>query len=137
MVGVQLTFLNSTDKTILKVVCLLVFSCLLIGCTSMFPDMKSLFVGPCFAIIIWLCGNIQVLSNRDNRRIQYISSLTYSFFLVQFFIWNPSKLILLHVGEVQNWILITSTFLLCTILSFLMYELIDKNIQKFLKTKLL
>ena len=136
VLGVQLAFIKSTNKNFLKSVSLIVCSLLLIVCTSLFNDMKSLFVAPFFAIIMWLCGNIHT-SNKDYKRIRYISSLTYSFFLVQFFVWNPAKFILLHVGKMQNEILIAVTFLLCSILSILMYELIDKSIQKYLKSKLL
>lgn len=85
--GVLLAF-NRSDKRLntIYAIILVVSFILLISGISIASTYKYLFVAPCFAIIIWCCGNIQSISTNRHSAIRYMSSLTYSFFLAQFFV---------------------------------------------------
>ena len=64
-----------------------------------------------------------------------MSSLTYSFFLAQFFVWNPLKFVILYIGRWSNEVLVIISFITCVIISVVLYEFIDKKLQKYLKKK--
>lgn len=133
--GVLLAFnrcekrLNTIYSILLAVSCIL-----LITGISMASANKYLIVAPCFATIIWCCGNIQLNSH---SAIRYMSSLAYAFFLAQFFVWNPLKFVIFKTGRFSNEVLIIISFIACVIISVAFYEIIDKKSQKYLKKKYL
>ena len=134
--GVILAFNICDRKKNFTYIFLLVITCLLliIG-VSVASTNKYLFVGSCFAIIIWCCGNIHFDNSSSHSALRYMSSLTYSFFLAQFFIWNPLKFVILYIGRWSNEGLVIISFITCVIISVVLYEFIDKKSQKYLKKK--
>lgn len=136
--GVLLAF-NKCDRkqNYFYLILLVISNLLLIIGISVAPTNKHLFVGACIAIIIWSCGNIQFDNTRRYNIVIYLSSLTYSFFLAQFFVWNPLKFVILYIGRLSNEVLVIISFILCVIISVVLYEFIDKKSQKYLKKEML
>lgn len=131
--GVLLAFNRSKKRLNSVYAILLAVSCiLLITGISIASANKYLIVAPCFATIIWCCGNIQLNSN---SAIRYMSSLAYAFFLAQFFVWNPFKFLILKTGRLSNEVLVIISFVSCVVISVVLYEFIDKPAQNYLKKK--
>lgn len=72
-----------------------------------------------------------------SKLIRYASSLTYYFFILQAFLWKPSKYICNLVGWGNNSGRIIISLTVCVTLSMLIKTLFDRPIKKYLKRKLL
>lgn len=67
--------------------------------------------------------------------IHYLSSISYEFYLVQFFIWEPLTSVLRRLDSDDNWLKIVLSFTACIVLAVLLHELIAKPISRLLKKK--
>lgn len=69
--------------------------------------------------------------------IRYLSSITYSFYLVQFFIWSPVRSVLARIGKNEtNWLKIGLSLAACLFFSILLHELVERPGTKYLNKKL-
>lgn len=68
--------------------------------------------------------------------IHYASAISYAFYLVQFFVWDPIDSILNRLGRDDNWLKIILSFVICVGASIILYELIEKPVTVFLKKRL-
>ncbi len=89
---------------------------------------------PLFSLLLITFSSIKI---KDNFIIQYLSTVSYSFFLVQLFIWVIMQKIVNMVRIDNNIFRIISSFIVCFIIASLMYELVEKPSKKFLYRKVL
>lgn len=93
---------------------------------------------PCFILMILSLANLQIPQLQDSRVIRYASSISYAFFLAQCIgLWRFSKDIINLTGIDDNLFMIAISFVICTVMSILMHELIELPASKFLKLKYL
>lgn len=93
---------------------------------------------PCFILMILSLANLQIPKLQSSKVIRYASSISYAFFLAQCIgLWRFSKDIVEFTGIDDNLFKITVSFVLCTVISAFMHELIERPASKFLKLKYL
>ena len=68
--------------------------------------------------------------------LKYLCNISYSFFLVQFFVWPIMKLLPAIINN-NNFLKIVISLIICILLSIISYEFIEKLIKKYLYNKLL
>ncbi len=71
-----------------------------------------------------------------SKVLNYMSAISYAFFLAQFFIWSIVK-VLMSVFPYGNIFKIVISIIVCTIISIIMHELIEKPSKKILSRKLI
>ncbi|MFT3982361.1 MAG: acyltransferase family protein [Lachnospiraceae bacterium] len=96
---------------------------------------------PVFLIIIYQLARLnsskfaqQILTN---SLIQYLSKISYAFFLGQFFTWDLTNFLQSNTSWFENATnikLILVSLTICMIITILMHELIEKPVLKILKT---
>lgn len=93
---------------------------------------------PCFILMILCLANLQIPKLQDSRAIRYASSISYAFFLAQCIgLWTFSRDIINITGVDHNLFKIAISFVLCTVISILLHELIERPASKILKLKYL
>lgn len=93
---------------------------------------------PCFIIMILSLANLQIPRLQDSKVIRYASSISYTFFLAQCIgLWTFSKGIIKLTGIDNNLFKIAISFVLCTVISVLLHELIERPASKYFKLKYL
>ena len=93
---------------------------------------------PCFIIMILCLANLQIPQLQDSKVVRYASSISYTFFLAQCIgLWRFSKDIVRLTGIDDNLFKIAISFVLCTVISVLLHELIERPASKYLKFKYL
>lgn len=137
IVGILLAFVKKEVSTSIKYLTLFFGIIILITGVSFINVPKSIISAPCFALIIWAVGNIDIRVNYGEKKLIYLSSISYAFFLSQFFIWNPLKYIMLNTGRLSNIFLIVTSFVACIIISVILYEYVDKKSRCLLNKYLL
>ena len=94
----------------------------------------NFFVIPLIALLmVCLCSNDFGDLGKIQKRIIYVSNLTYAFFLAQFFIWEPVQIVARCLGINSSWAKVLMAFVLCVGISIMLYEIVEKRIKKFLK----
>ena len=73
----------------------------------------------------------------NSRMLQYISSLTYPFYILQLLLWIPSLKIIEWLGIGDSKLDFMVAFILLIFMCILAHELYEKPIKKALKRKLL
>ena len=92
----------------------------------------------CLTVVFLTMGMEKNSGNQKNYGILlYASKISYAFFLGQFFVWNPLKFIQLKVGAFSNVTKITVSFVLCCVISIILYEFVEKRLGDIVKKKLL
>lgn len=93
---------------------------------------------PCFvAMIITLSG---INNNRimESQVVSYACKISYMFFLVQFYAWQLTKIILSSLGLLEiNVMRILLSFVLCVIITIVFYECGEKPLKKIFKRVLI
>lgn len=90
-----------------------------------------------FLMVMLLSLSRLTCSNQTlSKGIRYLSGITYEFYLVQFFIWEPVRSVLLRLGREDNWLKILLSFTACLVLSILLYECMEKPATNYLKKRL-
>ncbi len=92
---------------------------------------------PCFVILFFSSGSIKIPWLENVRSIGYFGKVSYAFFLVQFFAWPIGKWAVKTIGWDSNGFKMAITFAFCVIVSILMYELVQRPVDMYLKPKLL
>ena len=88
------------------------------------------------SIILIISGSLKYSFLANNKAVLYISSLTYAFFLGQFFVWNPMKVLLMYV-DLSNVQIIVISFFACYVVSVILHHLVEDRIGKYLRSKYL
>lgn len=69
----------------------------------------------------------------ENSVIFYLSSISYCFFLVQFWVWPITEIFLSYLHIQSNAMRICLSLMLCILLSVMLHELFEKPVTKFLQ----
>lgn len=93
---------------------------------------------PCFSVILLASGSISFPSLSNNKVLQYLSSISFTFFLCQVLpLWIVSQKVCSLLGSNSNLIKILVSFIFCILGAVIIHECIEKPASKFLKEKLL
>lgn len=87
-----------------------------------------------FVVILYLLGTDEKYYN-ESKTLFYLSKMSYAFFLAQFFVWNPMKL-LLQYFQIPNIGIILTSLLICTIVSIILHETIEVKLGNVFKKAL-
>lgn len=90
---------------------------------------------PIFVLMILSAVKINSEKLGNSHIVRYLSELSYTFFLAQFFTWPIVNSIVDKFGITKNIIVILLCIVICTIISLLLHECVEKRIKK-LKKKL-
>lgn len=83
---------------------------------------------PCFVIMLFPLGYKKVDWMEKSKLIKHASNISYAFFLSQFFIWPVGVWFVEMTGFDYNWVRILFTFLLCILISVLLYEIVQNRV---------
>ena len=97
----------------------------------------NVVVLPCFAVILFSLGSLRMLKLEKCQVIGYLGKISYAFFLTQFFVWDFGRLVIGLIGYSNKLIKISVTLTFCIIAAILLYELIQKPMNKWVKCKIL
>jgi len=108
--------------------------------TNDYP-MYNIISVPVFAVLIYFMtymNNKTIIRISSSSLIQYLSKISFSFFLAQFFTFSIIKKLLTFswFSYHTNIVLILVSLLINLLISILMYELIEKPFEKILTKKL-
>ncbi len=92
---------------------------------------------PAFIMILIPLGKLPFTSLKNSRTIQYLSAISYVFFLAQFFVWNICRLVFNATGYDSNLFRVTLSLAVCFAIAIAMHEMFEKPVAKRLKYKLL
>ena len=151
--GVILASLNKSDFPEIKFLhilynwkAFLIELCVLVVCVSLGVNyswrvndymMYSVFGLPIFCLMILSLVNMPYHRLKNNKGLIYLSKISYSFFLAQFFTWRLANLAIEHLNLDLNFFRISISFAICISLAILFHELIEKPIGIWLKRKFL
>lgn len=96
----------------------------------------NVIVLPCFSIMLFSLGSLKMPLLEASNMIGYLGKISYSFFLTQFFAWDVSRWVINCIGYNHNWIRILVSISFCVITSIIAYELMQKQITKFVYNKI-
>lgn len=98
----------------------------------------ELLVYVCLVMIFISLGSMQ-FSNKvqQSKFILYASSITYAFYLSQFLVWKPSKMILSNISDPNRFVVFGCTLSACILVSVALHELVEKPASKYLKKKIM
>lgn len=91
---------------------------------------------PCF-IVMMLSLSYQKFEIKHTKTILYMSKVSYAFFMTQIFLWPLCQWLITKLGHDTNMIRIALSFVTCSIISILMYEIVDKPVGKYLRNRLM
>lgn len=91
---------------------------------------------PLLILMLLSLSRVECPNQKLAHIIRYLSSITYSFYLVQFFIWSPVKSLLLRMNRDGNLLKIALSFSACFVCSILLYEIVQKPSTNYLKKRL-
>ena len=72
-----------------------------------------------------------------SKILSALSGMSYQFFLMQLFLWDLTAVVLGVLNLSDNAIKIVTSFVLCTVLSYIVFRFIDKPVRKSLTRKLI
>lgn len=127
---------DSSKKIILVVVLVAMIIGVSIGDKLIAPRdymLMNWVVLPCFIVMFFLFANIQSWHWGDSWIIGYGSSLSYAFFLSQFWTWTVSIVVVKYVIRIDtNIVRILVSLACCITISILLHELVEKTAKKYL-----
>lgn len=97
----------------------------------------NILVLPCFAIMLFPLGTLKMPYLEKSKTLGYLGKISYAFFLVQFFAWEIGRWCVNLIGYNHNWARILITFAYCVVASIIAYELIQKPIENWAKSRFL
>lgn len=93
---------------------------------------------PSFVAIIIAMGKIPFPSLQDNRVLQYLSKISFTFFLCQVLpIWAISRKVCDMIMPDNNMIRIITSFTICVVGAVMIHEFVETPISNFLRKKYL
>lgn len=90
---------------------------------------------PVFIFMIMTLAGISSERMERSRVISYLSSISYCFFLAQFWVWKITRFILDYLDTDNNVVKICLSLVVCLLLSIVAHELFEKPVTKWLKKK--
>lgn len=93
----------------------------------------NVLVLPCCCIMLFSLGINSNSSLKENAVLQYFGKISYAFFLVQYFAWPIGKIAIRAFGYDSNLFRIFLTFSFCVLVSILLYEIVQRPIEKLSK----
>ena len=105
-----------------------------------FPDRDYMLMNwvvlPCLIVMFLFLGNVSFRSLESSRLLQYLSKLSFAFFLAQFYVWTISSIVVFKIiKRDDNCIRIIVSFLCCLVVSIFLHEVIEKPIKNYLIKK--
>lgn len=97
----------------------------------------NIFNIPMFTLIIFGLAGFKNYYLEHSKILQYLSSISYVFFLAQFFVWPSVPILLSYVNIDNNITRIIISFILCIMLSIFFYEVFERPLNKYLINKYL
>lgn len=96
---------------------------------------------PFFTIIIFYMGTLKnktFIKILGSKLIQYLSKISYAFFLAQFFVWDILRFAqkYLEILKTNSMAIVFSLFV-CSLIAIILYEIIEKPCKKWLLNKIL
>ncbi|NLJ70247.1 MAG: acyltransferase [Clostridiaceae bacterium] len=129
---------NISLQLIVFVLCILIVVCLYNNFTILSVKVLDLFTYVFIALLLILVSSVRYPSFLENSKIlNYLSAITFAFFLVQYFTWPISKRISVLLSQEGNKSLIIISLITNLLLSILVYELFEKPVTKKLRQKFL
>ena len=92
---------------------------------------------PAVLFVFFLATQIRSRHMENNKVLTAFSGMSYQFFLIQLFLWKLSSMALSLVKTYDNDSKIICSFILCTLVSFVMWKFYDKPIRKVLIKRML
>lgn len=77
---------------------------------------------PIFSLMILGLANLEYKRPNSSRLVLYLSTISYAFFLAQFFVWPIIK----KMNIYSNWLKVFVSLALCIVIAIVMHEMIDK-----------
>jgi len=91
---------------------------------------------PCFIVMFLIFRNVSFRSLDSSRLLQYLSKLSFAFFLAQFYVWTISSIVVFKIiNRDANCIRIIVSLLCCLVVSTFLHEVIEKPIKDYLIKK--
>lgn len=112
-----------------------------VGCGDIiFPDRDYMLMNwvvlPCLIVMFLIFRNVSFRSLDSSRLLQYLSKLSYAFFLAQFYVWTISSIVVFKIlNKDANSIRIIVSFVCCLVVSTFLHEVIEKPIKNYLIKK--
>jgi peptidoglycan/LPS O-acetylase OafA/YrhL len=97
----------------------------------------NMIVLPCFILMLFPLGYLKMPMLANMKTVGYFSKISYAFFLIQFFCWELGKKFIDIIGYDHNIVRILFTFVFCLLGSIFLYEVIQKQIVKYVNNKLI
>ncbi|MBR2402297.1 MAG: acyltransferase [Lachnospiraceae bacterium] len=99
----------------------------------------DMFCFPIFIIILFTLSGVESKRLASSKLLRYLSSISYVFFLAQFFTWDLSGWIIKSFAVDNNYLKMGISFGICMLFTILLHEFVEKPIRrlsgKFLKKK--
>lgn len=91
--------------------------------------MYNIFALPLFSLMIFSLSGLKCKWGEKSYLIKYLSSISYLFYLTQFFVWP----IVININD--NLVRFIGALLLCLCMSIIFYELMEKPLKKLFLNK--
>lgn len=132
--GKIMRFLRSWSTLIISIIILIVGISLVQNYMDISDYMLlNIIALPCFIIMLFPLGYLKMPNIENSRIVNYLSKISYAFFLSQYFAWITGKWFVDLIGYNQNWVRILFSLTLCIVISVIMYELIQRPITRLIK----
>lgn len=95
----------------------------------------SVITIPLFVLMLISASGLKI--NTNLKIIGYLSSISYAFFMAQFFVWEMTIFIINKFDIASNFFRGAIAFTICTIIAILLHECIEKPVGKVLKKSLI
>ena len=96
----------------------------------------SWIVLPMFSLnLITFAGMDFTKEMMESKVLKYMCDISYAFFLMQLFVWKITLVVLRRIGMDNNIQRIIVSLIICTVLSILMHETVEKPVAKLFKRK--
>lgn len=92
---------------------------------------------PCYTIMLFSLGSIEIPKLNNVKSISYFGKVSYAFFLSQFYVWPITRFLIRYAGWDNNLLRIFVSLTLCILISIMMYELIQRPLEKYIKPRIL
>lgn len=98
---------------------------------------QSLFVVPCFLVIVHYLGGCNKRTNWGNTKlIRFLSDMSFSFFVCQLLVWNPIKYLLLVTGDLPNVFKVVLSFVMCLVISVIIHMLVERRLHQIISNRI-
>ena len=97
----------------------------------------NVVVLPCFCVMLFSLGKLRLPYLENMNAIKYMGKISYAFFLVQYFAWPIGRWSITAIGYNCNILRILITLTFCVLASIVLYEIVQKTTEKFIRNHVL